>query len=60
MDQRLPVPLGDAARLIVEESGGASRLVDYSVAAVSVPGVASAAGQAAERPLADPTSTVAR
>ncbi len=34
----LPVPLGDAARLIVEESGGARRLVDFSVASVAVPG----------------------
>ncbi len=39
MDQRLPVPLGDAARLIVEESGGQKSLVDYHVASVSVPGV---------------------
>lgn len=37
--QQLPVPLGDAARLIVEESGGQKSLVDYSVASVSVPGV---------------------
>lgn len=39
MAQRLPVPLGDAARLIVEESGGQKQLVDYTVASVSVPGV---------------------
>lgn len=39
MDQTLPVPLGDAARLIVEESGGQKKLVDYSIAAVDVPGV---------------------
>ncbi len=39
MAQQLPVPLGDAARLIVEESRGQKSLVDYSVASVSVPGV---------------------
>jgi asparagine synthetase B (glutamine-hydrolysing) len=39
LHQRLPVPLGDAARLIVEESGGQKSLVDYTVASVSVPGV---------------------
>lgn len=39
MDQTLPVPLGDAARLIVEESGGQKKLVDYSIASVNVPGV---------------------
>ena len=39
MAQQLPVPLGDAARLIVEESQGQKSLVDYSVASVSVPGV---------------------
>jgi asparagine synthase (glutamine-hydrolysing) len=39
LDQQLPVPLGDAARLIVEESGGQKSLVDYTVASVSVPGV---------------------
>lgn len=39
MAQSLPVPLGDAARLIVEESGGEKTLVDYTVASVQVPGV---------------------
>ena len=39
MAQQLPVPLGDAARLIVEESQGQKSLVDYTVASVSVPGV---------------------
>jgi asparagine synthase (glutamine-hydrolysing) len=39
MAQRLPVPLGDAAKLIVEQSGGDKKLVDYSIASVSVPGV---------------------
>jgi asparagine synthase (glutamine-hydrolysing) len=37
--QALPVPLGDAARLLVQESGGQKTLVDYTVASVSVPGV---------------------
>lgn len=39
MVQKLPVPLGDAARLMVEESHGAKALVDYRVTSVSVPGV---------------------
>ncbi len=39
MAQALPVPLGDAARLIVEQSDGQRTLVDYQVASVSVPGV---------------------
>ena len=47
MGQALPVPLGDAARLIVEESHGEKSLVDYQVASVSVPGVGNAI--AAER-----------
>lgn len=40
MKQNLPVPLGDAAKLIVEQSGGEKKLVDYSICDVSVPGVA--------------------
>lgn len=39
MTQALPVPLGDAAKLIVEQSGGEKTLVDYKIASVSVPGV---------------------
>lgn len=39
MKQSLPVPLGDAAKLIVEQSGGEKKLVDYTIASVSVPGV---------------------
>ncbi len=39
MTQSLPVPLGDAAKLIVEQSGGEKKLVDYTIASVSVPGV---------------------
>lgn len=42
MAQSIPVPLGDAARLIVEQSGGEKKLVDYTVASVKVPGVAEA------------------
>lgn len=42
MSQALPVPLGDAARLIVQESGGRKTLIDYTVASVSVPGVGDA------------------
>ena len=42
MAQRLPVPLGDAAKLIVEQSGGEKKLVDYEIASVSVPGVSGA------------------
>lgn len=42
MAQRLPVPLGDAAKLIVEQSGGEKKLVDYQIASVSVPGVSRA------------------
>jgi asparagine synthase (glutamine-hydrolysing) len=38
LTQRLPVPLGDAARIIVAESHGEKALVDYRVASVSVPG----------------------
>lgn len=41
MAQTLPVPLGDAAKLIVEQSGGEKTLVDYTIASVSVPGVSS-------------------
>jgi hypothetical protein len=33
------VPLGDAAKLIVEQSGGDKKLVDYKIASVNVPGV---------------------
>ena len=40
MAQSLPVPLGDAAKLIVEQSGGEKKLVDYTIASVKVPGVA--------------------
>jgi len=39
MAQSLPVPLGDAAKLIVEQSGGDKKLVDYKIASVNVPGV---------------------
>lgn len=39
MAEKIPVPLGDAATLIVEESGGQKKLVDYSIASVLVPGV---------------------
>lgn len=42
MDQNIPVPLGDAARLIVEQSGGEKKLVDYTIASVAVQGVAEA------------------
>jgi asparagine synthase (glutamine-hydrolysing) len=42
MTQALPVPLGDAAKLIVEQSGGEKTLVDYTIASVNVPGVSQA------------------
>lgn len=38
MKQQLPVPLGDAARLLVQESHGSRALVSYRVASVDVPG----------------------
>lgn len=38
MTQSLPVPLGDAARLLVEQSGGERQLVDYTIASIQVPG----------------------
>ena len=37
--QALPVPLGDAAKLIVEQSGGEKKLVSFSIASIEVPGV---------------------
>lgn len=37
--QTLPVPLGDAAKLIVEQSGGEKKLVDYTICSVTVPGI---------------------
>lgn len=39
MKQTLPVPLGDAAKLIVEQSGGEKKLVNFSIASIEVPGV---------------------
>jgi len=39
MAQSVPVPLGDAAKLIVEQSGGERKLVDYTIASVKVAGV---------------------
>lgn len=39
MARSVPVPLGDAARLIVEQSGGEKILVDYTIASVQVPGI---------------------
>lgn len=39
MARAVPVPLGDAARLIVEESGGEKVLVEHTIASVQVPGI---------------------